>query len=141
VAEDEPIPSPPEGFVRSISRGPFGAHNGPFFSRQLDRVHQSAFFVLKRHTNRLGLVHGGMLTAFMDTVLAQEMSRSVGRRGVTVHLSVDFLQMARVGDWVIGQSEVTRSTRDLAFVEGRGQVDGYDVVRVSGIFKLMRKAR
>jgi hypothetical protein len=30
-------------------------------------------------------------------------------------------------------------TRDVAFVEGRAYISGTDVVRASGVFKLMRK--
>jgi uncharacterized protein (TIGR00369 family) len=140
VSEADPVPPPPAGFVESLDRGPFGRHNGPYFHTE-EPPFRHAFFVLRRHTNKLGLAHGGMLTAFMDSVLAQALTREVGRGGVTVHLSVDFLQMARAGDWVIGQADVSRATRDLAFIEGRASVGGHDVVRASGVFKLMHKAR
>ena len=92
-----------------------------------------------RHANGLGLVHGGMLTSFMDGLLAAAVWRASRRSSVTIHLSVDFLHMARVGQWVFGESRVTRLTRDVAFVEGRAHAIGTDVVRASGVFKLMRK--
>ena len=58
---------------------------------------------------------------------------------MTVHLSVDFLDMGRAGDWVIGEARVTRTTRDLAFVEGQATVMGRDLARAAGVFKLMRR--
>ena len=58
---------------------------------------------------------------------------------MTVHLSIDFLDMGRAGDWVIGEARVTRVTRDLAFVEGRASVGGRDLARASGVFKLLRR--
>ncbi len=58
---------------------------------------------------------------------------------MTIHLSVDFLHMARVGEWVMGEAKVTRATRDVAFVEARAHVGGTDVIRGSGVFKLMRR--
>lgn len=100
---------------------------------------EQAFFALKRHCNGIGLVHGGMLSAFMDGVLAGAVWRATQRTSVTIHLSIDFLHMARAGDWVMGEARVTRATREVAFVEGRAYVGGHDVVRVSGIFKLMAK--
>ena len=39
----------------------------------------------------------------------------------------------------MGEAKVTRSTRDIAFVEGRAYVGGHDVVRASGVFKLMNR--
>lgn len=131
---------PPAGFVLSTSRGPFTTHNGPYYHRaDLAQGSAQAFFALNRHANGLGIVHGGMLTAFMDGLLAGAVYQATRKTGLTIHLSIDFLHMARVGEWVIGESEVTRTTRDVAFVEGRAFVGHRDVVRASGIFKLMQR--
>lgn len=134
------IPAPPQGFVLTSGRGPFTTHNGPYFHREVPgEATEQAFYALTRHANGLGLVHGGMLTAFMDGLLAAAVWRATRQTSVTIHLSVDFLHMARVGEWVIGESKVTRATRDVAFVEGRAHVGHHDVIRASGVFKLMRK--
>lgn len=98
---------------------------------------EQAFYALPRHANGIGLVHGGMLSAFMDGVLAGAVWRGAQHRAVTIHLSIDFLHMARIGEWVMGEAQMTRATRDIAFAEGRAYVGGHDVVRCSGIFKLM----
>ena len=131
---DELVPAPPEGFKPS-ARGPYTTHNGPFFHRSTPETLEHAFFVLKRHCNSLGIVHGGMLSTFMDGVLANAVGRETGTASVTVHLSLDFLSMARAGDWVFGDAVVTRQTKDLIFVEGRIRVGTRDVLRASGIFK------
>ncbi|MCF8503330.1 MAG: PaaI family thioesterase [Caulobacter sp.] len=131
---DESLPAPPEGFKPS-ARGPYTTHNGPFFHRSTPETLEHAFFALKRHCNSLGIVHGGMLSTFMDGVLANAVGREAGTASVTVHLSLDFLSMARAGDWVFGDAVVTRQTKDLIFVEGRIRVGTRDVMRASGIFK------
>lgn len=131
---EETIPAPPEGFKPS-ARGPYTTHNGPFFHRSTPEALEHAFFVLRRHCNSLGIVHGGMLSTFMDGVLANAVGREVGTASVTVHLSLDFLSMARAGDWVFGDATVTRKTKDLIFVEGRIHTGNRDVMRASGIFK------
>ena len=135
------IPEPPEGFVRSGGRGRFSTHNGPYFYRIEGEAVQQAFFALPRHANSVGLVHGGMLSAFMDGVLAMTCGRGSGKALVTIHLSVDYLHMARTGDWIFGEGRLTRATKDIAFAEGRAWTRGVDVVRASGIFKLMERPR
>ncbi|WP_333585711.1 PaaI family thioesterase [Phenylobacterium sp.] len=139
---DDQIPPPPEGFVQSEGRGAYSGHNGPYFHRQdQGELTEQAFFALPRHANGLGLVHGGMLTSFLDGLMGAAVFRASRRPGVTIHLSVDFLHMARLGDWVMGEARVTRKTQDVAFVESRAHVGGRDVVRASGIFKLMHQRR
>jgi uncharacterized protein (TIGR00369 family) len=141
-AGDEAAPAPPEGYVPSEGRGGFSTLNGPYFYRPRDgTMAEQAFFALKRHANGIGLVHGGMLSAFMDGVLAGAVWRGTGKTAVTIHLSIDFLHMARVGEWVMGEGRMTRATRDVAFAEGRAYVGGHDVVRCSGVFKLMSRDR
>lgn len=136
--DEAPEPSPPEGYVPAQGRGGFSTLNGPYYVLPGDGlVMEQAFYARPRHANGVGLVHGGMLSAFMDGVLAGAVGKGTGQRAVTIHLSIDFLHMARVGDWVMGEARMTRAARDVAFVEGRAHVRGRDVVRCSGIFKLM----
>jgi uncharacterized protein (TIGR00369 family) len=138
VIEDE-IPSPPDGFVPQKGRGAFSGHNGPYYHRPGAQGVEQAFFALGRHCNGLGIIHGGMLSAFLDGVLAAAAARATGATPVTVHLSIDFLDMGRAGDWVLGEAAATRITRDLAFVEGRVRVHDRALARASGVFKLMRR--
>ena len=133
---EEPAPEPPAGFHRASDRGAFSNHNGPYFH---DGAGAQAFFALKRHCNGIGLIHGGMLSAFLDGVLAGAAARGGGGQPVTIHLSVDFLDMGRAGEWVIGEASLTRATSDLAFVEGLAHVGGRNLARATGVFKLMRR--
>lgn len=140
--DGETIPPPPAGYVPAEGRGGFSTLNGPYFYRPGDgQMAEQAFYALKRHANGLGLVHGGMLSAFMDGVLAGAVWRGTEKTAVTIHLSIDFLHMARVGEWVMGEARLTRATREVAFAEGRAYVGGHDVVRCSGVFKLMTRDR
>lgn len=131
--------TPPDGFVRSTERGPFTTHNGPFFHRAAPIGAEQAFFAEIRHCNGMGLLHGGMLSAFLDGLLAAAVAIETRAVPVTIHLSVDYLGMGRAGDWVLGDARVTRATKELAFVEGRAHAKGRDLARASGVFKLMRR--
>ena len=138
---DDDIPAPPEGFKLSSGRGSFSTLNGPYFHRTgPDGLSEQAFFALDRHTNGIGIVHGGMLSAFTDGLLAGAVGRGTGKIAVTIHLSIDFLHMARKGDWVLGEARMSRATRDVAFADGRLHVRGVDIVRASGVFKIMDRA-
>jgi uncharacterized protein (TIGR00369 family) len=142
MSADDIVPDPPEGYLPAEGRGSFSTHNGPYFYKLSDgpTSHQ-AFYALPRHGNGIGIVHGGMLSAFMDGVLAGAVWRGTEQRAVTIHLSIDFLHMARVGEWILGEGRLTRATKDVAFAEGRAYVGGRDVVRCSGVFKLMARDR
>jgi len=132
-------PPPPEGFVLAIGRGAFTSHNGPYYHRPVEEGAEQAFFALARHCNGIGLIHGGMLSAFLDGLLAAAAGRAAGAIPVTIHLSIDYLGMGRAGEWVLGEARATRVTRDIAFVEGRAHVGGRDLARASGVFKLMHQ--
>jgi len=132
---NEDIPPPPEGFVPS-ARGPYTTHNGPMFHKlRDDGSFEHAFYVLDRHCNSMGIVHGGMLATFLDGLLARAVHQSSGGMSVTLHLSIDFLSAARKGQWVMGDALVTRQARDITFASARIHADGKDVLRGSGIFK------
>lgn len=137
MSDESLIPAPPEGFVRMPARSEFAGHNGPVFHRpEADGV-EHALFILPRHTNGLGLLHGGMMSAFLDSLLGSAVYRAAGRTGVTIHLSVDFLRMARKGEWLCGEARMTHATRDVAFAEGSVSIGRHLVGRATGVFKLM----
>lgn len=137
--EDAVIPPPPKGFAATRKRGPYSTHNGPYFEAHPEVGAAQAFFALKRHCNGIGIVHGGMLTSFLDGLLAAAVGRETRTAVVTIHLSVDFLSMARAGEWVVGQSRITRVTSGIAFAEGRLFVGAKDVARATGVFKPMHR--
>jgi uncharacterized protein (TIGR00369 family) len=139
VSRGETTPSPPAGFEVQSGRGAFTAHNGPYFYRRTPEGLEQAFYALDRHCNGLGIIHGGMLTSFLDGLLAGAVSREVGVRSVTVHLSIDFLAMGRAGEWVLGQAKMTRAARDIAFAEGHVRAGELVLARATGVFKLMRR--
>ena len=139
MADGEDTPIPPQGYVAAEGRGSFSTHTGPYFYRPDAEGSSQAFLALKRHCNGLGLIHGGMLSAFLDGVLASAAGRGTGSALVTMHLSIDFLGMGRAGDWVFGEGRLTKATRDVAFAEGRAFVGGRDLARATGVFKLMRR--
>jgi uncharacterized protein (TIGR00369 family) len=133
-------PEPPEGFVVMTGRGEFSTRNGPYYVREAaEEGVQQAFYASPHHCNGFGIVHGGMLAAFLDGLLAHSVGKGAGRPSVTIQLSINYLSIARKGEWVIGEARLTRATREVAFAEARLHAGGRDVVRATGVFKLMNE--
>mgnify|MGYP001547667601 FL=1 len=134
-------PDVPAGF-QAVEQPPgFTRHNGPFYEKTDAHGQVRAFRVLERHLNRNGVVHGGMLAAFMDNVLAHAVHRSAGHPAYTVRMVTDFLHPARPGDWIEGRARVIRHTRTLAFVEGELSVGSRRVLAGTGVFRLDQRQR
>ena len=129
----------PPGFTLQSGRGGYSNHIGPYYGREVAEGVEQAFFAEARHCNGVGLIHGGMLSAFLDGLLAGAAGRSTGARLVTVHLSVDFLAMGRAGEWVIGSAHLTRAARDIAFAEGQARIADRVLARATGVFALMKR--
>jgi uncharacterized protein (TIGR00369 family) len=130
---------PPEGFAVMIGRGEFSTRNGPYYVREAEIGVEQAFFASPQHCNGMGIVHGGMLAAFLDGLVAHSVGKTAGQPCVTIQLSINYLSIARKGEWVIGEAHVTRQTKEVAFAEARLHAGGRDVVRATGVLKLMHK--
>lgn len=133
------VPPIPEGFRIAAIGGAFLAHNGPLYARREGDCLQLGLRVELRHTNPLGICHGGMLATFADMLLPCVILSQPGfeRRFLpTISLQVDYLAPAALGAWLQGQGEVLRRTRSMVFAQGLVTADGVPAMRVSGIFKL-----
>lgn len=127
----------PPGFRERPSRGPFTRLTGPYFERPGEDAVLRAFRVEERHTNALGIAHGGMLMAFLDSVLAAAVSGHASTSFVTLRMTTDFLAPARLGDWLEGRATVTRATRSLCYVRGEANVGDRRIVSADAVFRLL----
>jgi len=130
----------PSGFRPLTMMGDFMALNGPLYLRHEGDLVRIGFRVEKRHTNPMGMCHGGMLASFCDMLLPISIHRKsteVGTRFLpTINLQIDYLAPAPLGAWVEGDVQVLRVTRSMVFAQGLVTADGKNAVRVSGIFKI-----
>ena len=130
----------PPGFEALHTGGEFIAANGPLYLRHEGDDVKVGFRVEARHTNPLGILHGGMMASFCDMLLPLSVHRksaTIGHRFLpTISLQIDYLAPAHLGAWVEGEAQILRSTRTLVFVQGLVNADGTPVARVSGIFKI-----
>jgi uncharacterized protein (TIGR00369 family) len=130
----------PEGFQALPIGGEFMAINGPLYVRQEGDSARLGFRVEPRHTNPLGICHGGMMASFCDMLLPVAIHRQSAEVGfrflATINLQIDYLAPAPAGAWVEGRAQVLRATRTMVFAQGLVHADGEPVARASGIFKI-----
>jgi len=120
--------------------GPFTLANGPLYVWHEGPVVKFGFRVETRHTNPMGVCHGGMMATFCDMLVPLTAHRTTaevaGRFLPTISLQVDYLAPAPLGAWVEGEGQVLRVTRSLLFGQGLVRADGVPCARLSGVFKL-----
>ena len=135
-ASDTPIPP---GFVLAAAGSGFASRNATFYGQWANERLLLGFRVGEQHTNLGGVLHGGMLATFADTLLPYAaMYQALGGRRFlpTISLQIDYLSPAATGAWVQGEAEVLRMTRNMIFIQGMIAADDTSIARVSGIFKL-----
>ena len=131
----------PVGFRPAHIHGDFIAFNGPLFARLIGDKIQLGFRVEQRHTNPLGICHGGMLATFADMLVPCTAMYETGRERrflPTISLQIDYLGPSALGSWVQGEAQILRTTRNMVFGQGLVSADGAPALRFSGIFKLGR---
>ena len=108
-------PGVPEGFSLAPIRGPFVDMNGPFWQSDILEAGRVRFGFLPgaRHTNSLGFVHGGMLSTFIDNIMAQTVYSRFQCRLVTEDLRVSFKAAVFKKRWVEASTEIVQSEDQL----------------------------
>lgn len=128
---------PGSGWQPSKDPG-FADLTGPIWVRDEDGKPVFAFVAEQKHTNRHGIVHGGMIMTFLDQALG--ISASQGKKNlakVTIQMSVQFVAPARPGEVVMAQCEVVKATRSLIFMRGVASVGDRTLASAEGIWKLI----
>ncbi len=115
----------------------FEQRSGPFYERiEEDGVYVSAFRAEPRHMNGAGFMHGGCLMTFADSALFTIAGRELAdSHGVTLSMTSDFLDPARVGQLMEARGRVVRAGGKTIFVEGLITADGQPVLRFNGIIR------
>ena len=148
MAEEKPK-DPPPGFVPSERRSPYTEMIGPLYDQlydlpddpEHDSEHCRGFRVLDGHLNNAGIIHGGMMMSFADTVLGRAAGSVGSGLAVTVHMTTDFLGPAHLGDWVEGTATIVRQTRTLIFVEGEIRTRKRLLMTAKGVFRRLSRRR
>ena len=121
---------PADGFIQHIGgmwlRGPQGAREFGLLAQPF-------------HANRSGMVHGGMIMAFLDRAFGQTAREVSGaNRTATISFTHQFMAPLRIGEFALALPRVTQVTGRLAFVEGSLIREGGVLVSAQGVWRLVR---
>ena len=131
----------PPGFRELTEATGFAAANGPWFEKVEYGRAIRGFLPGTQHANALGIVHGGMLAAFLDSAMGTAVFHALDRRAVTLRLTLDYLGPARVGDWLQAEGEVMGHDEHVAQVRGRLYGPRHEVLGGLGAFALLSRQR
>ena len=97
----------PAGYLPHTRRSPLTEPWEPLFALETADAMQLALEIRDAHCNSRGFAHGGLICALADNAMghsAVRLARSVAgaehASAVTASLTMDFIDTARVGDWV-----------------------------------------
>jgi len=127
----------PEGFTEFPSRSGFVDQSGPYYfgGKRGDSV-IFGFLAEQRHTNPAGMVHGGALVTFADTVMGSVVWHTMERPCATISLNSEFVSGALPGRWIEAEVTLIRSTRTLVFIKSVLTSGEHVLMNTSGIWKL-----
>lgn len=124
-----------------IEAGSFLGLCGPIYQRRFDdgRAPLLALRVRPQHLNLRGIVHGGLLVTLADSALGHAINhaRKEPLGVVTVSLATDFVETARLGDWIEAEVDVQRIGGRMAFANCYLRVGERRILRASGVFAVV----
>lgn len=147
-ANPQPAFIPPAGFEPHTRKSPMTGPWEPIFARIDSEAFRLGLLVREAHCNGRGFAHGGMISALADNAMGLSAVQAVmrlvpgeRRSGITVSLVLDFIDTAKVGDWLEIRPVVLKAGKTLAFTEGRviATRDGEErlVARCSATFRMV----
>lgn len=127
-----------EGFEVFGEPGGFVHRSGPIYIKCDGRKVTTKLLLTQNHTNSLGIASGGLLMMLLDITLGVNVSAAVGYAGIcpTIQFGCNLISTAKVGDEIVGEAEVSHTTRTLAFATARLTINGRPAATASGVFKI-----
>jgi acyl-coenzyme A thioesterase PaaI-like protein len=135
---------PPPGFERHFRQSPLTDPWEPLYSKVLDDRVVLGLSLGTAHTNARGLAHGGLIAALADNAMGLSCGVAMRNRGqgetgglLTVSLSLDYLGMARLGQWLEFDTGFTKTGASLCFAQAFVTADGLMIARADARFKTL----
>lgn len=129
--------NPPPGFEQ-IPYGEPETFTGPYYERDEDGHFQLGFRVKRRHINHGGFLHGGFIATFCDLqVRPIKLRLGLMEFSPTVSMSVDYLEIGKLGDWVWMEPELVKRTGRMLFSQALVMAGDRVIARTNAIYRIM----
>lgn len=132
---------PPAGFEPHDRKSPLTSPWEPIYRRAQGDSIVLGLEIREAHTNSRGLVHGGLVAALLDNVMGLACSKALLAESpeatglVTVSLGIEYLGMAKLGQWLTFEPHFVKTGRTLCFAEASAIADGVIIARGRSTFR------
>lgn len=131
----------PNGFNLIPGNEQFTGLTGPWYSKSISsegtlKPRILGLLIQKKHTNMIGVVHGGLLVTMADTAMGYSLSRATEppQKIVTVSLSSDFLRSPKEGDWLEAHVSILKVGNRMSYADCQLISNSQIILRSSGVF-------
>lgn len=128
--------TPSEGFEPHFKSSPLTDPWEPLYSKREAKQITIGLLITAAHTNSRGFVHGGLIAALADNAMGLSCAQQREGRsgGVTLNLSIDYLSVGHLGDWMEFQTHVTKVGRSISVAECHVVVADRVIARANASF-------
>ena len=131
----------PAGYTRADFTPGFLDHGGPYYLADCDGAPKMVGLrICPHHINYKEAAHGGVVSTFADVALSHAVYDAERPRlsPSTVNLQVNYLQGARLGDWLEARVRIDRLGGRLAYTSGEIYRRDEPIATMSGVFSIKR---
>lgn len=133
----------PAGFAPHFRKSPLTAPWEPLYSRVLEDRVVIGLYVREPHTNSRGMLHGGLIAALADNAMGLSCGQVLAAQDrkpqgglVTVSMATDFIGAAKLGQWVVFDTQYVKAGKTLCFAQAFVTADGEVIARADARFKV-----
>lgn len=131
----------PSGFTLADFTPGFLDHGGPYYlGAALEGVRVLGLLVCPHHINYQDAAHGGVISTFADVALSHAVYDAERPRLApsTITLTVNYLNGARLGDWLEARVRIDRLGGRTAYTSGGVWRGEEQIATMSGVFSIRR---
>ena len=123
----------------SIKPG-FMKHNGGVLFRNIsESEYEFKSIINENHLNAAGITHGDYSSALIDAGAGTAAHRAAGNAPcVTISLDLKFIGASKVGDAIIGRTQILKKTNTLIFLFCELKCNNITITSGSGVWKILK---
>jgi len=135
----------PAGFEPHQRKSPVTDAWEPLYAQRGPDYVRLGFVLAERHCNARGMLHGGVIAALADNAMGLSLGAALAAGGlaegvsgiVTTSLAVDYLGVARLGQWIEIAPRVVKAAKGSGVVDAIVSADGAPIARANASFRVM----
>ena len=129
-----------QGFKPAEFHGVFLEQNGPFYVKKTDACWLVGLSIEEHHANYLAIAHGGVISTLSDVALSLQpfYSEKPNPPVTTTSLTINFIAPAKIGDWLVAETQIDHMGKRTAHVSGKIFRDDVILATMSGVFNIFR---